>query len=250
VSPGASQRIAVIIPARFASERLPGKPLADICGKPMVVRVLERVKRARVVERALVATDDERIANAVREHGGEVVMTSEHCASGTDRVAEAARSLPEEFGVIFNVQGDEPLIEPIALELLAGAFRDDAVKMATLVYALPPTELQKPQVVKVVRSRKHDALYFSRSPIPMVRDGGRHEYLGHVGIYGFRREFLQEFSKLPPTPLERAERLEQLRALEYGVPIRVVATPYRGFGVDTPEDLERARTSFAQLKEE
>ena len=241
------QRVAVVIPARFASERLPGKPLADLCGKPMIVRVLERCRRARNIDRILVATDDERIASAVRAEGGEAVMTSPHLATGTDRVAEAVRELPEEFGIILNVQGDEPLLDPTALEILAGAFSDPTVRMGTLARALPPSELAKPQVVKVVRNRKHDALYFSRAPIPFVRDGGRHEYLGHVGVYGYRRAFLLEFAELRALPLERAEKLEQLRALEYGIPIRVLASPYAGFGVDTPEDLEAARKAFSEL---
>jgi 3-deoxy-manno-octulosonate cytidylyltransferase (CMP-KDO synthetase) len=239
----------VVIPARFASERLPGKPLADIAGKPMIVRVLERCRQARGVDRVLVATDDPRIAEAVQAHGGEAALTSDLCPSGTDRVAEAARTLPEEFGVILNVQGDEPLIEPFAIEALAGAFADERVKMATLARPLPKNEVDNPHVVKVVRNRRGDALYFSRSPIPFVRDGGRAEFLGHVGIYGYRRAFLYEFAELAPTPHERAEKLEQLRALEHGVPIRVLATPYAGFGVDTPEDLERARAAYAQLKE-
>lgn len=241
------QRVAAVIPARFASERLPGKPLADICGKPMIVRVLERAQRARTVDRVLVATDDARIADAVRAAGGEVVLTGEHCPTGTDRVAEAVRTLPEEFGIILNVQGDEPLLDPTALEILVSAFRDESVKMATLARALPPSELTKPQVVKVVRNRKHDALYFSRSPIPFVRDGGRHEYLGHIGIYGYRRAFLYEFAELRSLPLEKAEKLEQLRALEHGIPIRVLAAPWSGIGVDTPEDLEAARKAFAAL---
>jgi 3-deoxy-manno-octulosonate cytidylyltransferase (CMP-KDO synthetase) len=241
------QRVAVIIPARFASERLPGKPLADIAGKPMVVRVLQRCQRARNVQRVLVATDDERIALAVRAEGGEAVLTSPHCPTGTDRVAEAARTLPDSVEIILNVQGDEPLIDPTALEILVGAFNDEKVRMATLARALPPAELAKPQVVKVVRNRLHDALYFSRAAIPFVRDGGRHEYLGHVGIYGFRRAFLYEFAELRSLPLEKAEKLEQLRALEHGIPIRVLATPYAGFGVDTPEDLEAARLAYSEL---
>jgi 3-deoxy-manno-octulosonate cytidylyltransferase (CMP-KDO synthetase) len=243
-------QVAVVIPARLASERLPRKPLADIHGKPMVVRVLERCRKARNITRCLVATDSVEIAEAVRAHGGEAVMTSDLHPSGTDRVAEAARGLPPELEVILNVQGDEPLIDPLAIEVLANAFNDPKVRMATLVRALPREEVANPNVVKVVRSRRHDALYFSRSPLPFVRDGGRAEYLGHVGIYGYRREFLFEFAELPPTPLERAEKLEQLRALEHGIPIRVLATPYAGIGVDTPEDLERARAAFASLKED
>ncbi len=239
----------MVIPARFASERFPGKPLADLAGKPMVVRVLERCRRARGVDRVWVATDDARIADAVRAHGGDVAMTSDLCPSGTDRVAEAARELPPEFQVILNVQGDEPLIEPFAIEALAMAFNDARVRMATLARALPRSEIDNPNVVKVVRNRKGDAMYFSRSPIPMVRDGGRAEFLGHVGIYGYRRDFLAEFAELAPTPLERAEKLEQLRALEHGIPIRVMATPYAGIGVDTPADLEKVRAAFAQLQE-
>ena len=244
-----AQRVAVIIPARFASERLPGKPLADIAGKPMIVRVLERCRKARGVDLVWVATDDARIADAVRAHGGEVAMTSDLCPSGTDRVAEAALTLPPEFGVILNVQGDEPLIEPFAIEALAGAFSDEKVRMATLARSLPRSEVDNPNVVKVVRNRRGDAMYFSRSPIPFVRDGGRAEYLGHVGIYGYRRAFLAEFTELAATPHERAEKLEQLRALEHGIPIRVLATPYAGVGVDTAEDLERARAAYAQLQE-
>jgi 3-deoxy-manno-octulosonate cytidylyltransferase (CMP-KDO synthetase) len=238
--------VVVVIPARFASERLPGKPLADIAGKPMIVRVAQQCRKARGVDQVLVATDDERIRDAVVAEGFQAVMTSAHCATGTDRVAEAVRGLGPEYDIVLNVQGDEPLIEPVALEILAGAFRDKAVKMATLARSLPPAEVSKPQVVKVVRNRLHDAMYFSRSPIPFVRDGGRAEFLGHVGIYGFRRAFLETFAALPPTPHERAEKLEQLRALEHGHPIRVLVAPYDGFGVDTAEDLARARLEFAE----
>ena len=215
----------------------------------MIVRVLERCRRARGVDGVWVTTDDARIAEAVKAHGGEVLMTSDLCPSGTDRVAEATLALPAEYEVILNVQGDEPLIEPFAIEALAGAFTDPKVKMATLARALPRSEVDNPNVVKVVRNRRGDAMYFSRSPIPFVRDGGRAEFLGHVGIYGYRRAFLAEFAELSNTPHERAEKLEQLRALEHGIPIRVLATPYAGFGVDTPEDLERARAAFAQLQE-
>ena len=241
------RRVAAIIPARFASQRLPGKPLADLCGQPMIARVIERVKQARTVDGVWVATDDPRIAEAAQQAGAVAVLTSPHCPTGTDRVAEVAQTLPGDFEIVLNVQGDEPLLEPTALEILVSAFRDPEVRMATLARALPPSELSKPQVVKVVRNRKHDALYFSRAAIPFVRDGGRHEYLGHVGLYGFTRAFLQAFTALRPGPLEKAEKLEQLRALEHGVPIRVLATPYAGFGVDTPEDLEAARRAFAEL---
>ncbi|HEY0839395.1 MAG TPA: 3-deoxy-manno-octulosonate cytidylyltransferase [Vulgatibacter sp.] len=236
-------RTAVVIPARFTSERLPGKPLAEIHGKPMIVRVLERARAARGVDSVVVATDDERIAAAVREAGGEAAMTPSDCPSGSDRCAFAARRLGE-LDVVVNVQGDEPLLDPGAIEDLLGAFADPAVEMATLARALEPGELENPNVVKVVRNLRGDALYFSRAAIPHRRDPVA-EPRAHVGIYAFRAEFLQAFTRLPPTPLERTEKLEQLRALEHGHAIRVLDTSYRSIGVDTPEDLERVRDLVA-----
>ncbi len=237
-----AMRSAVIIPARFASERLPGKPLADICGKPMIVRVLERALEARGVSRAVVATDDERIAGAVRDAGGEVVMTPSDCPSGSDRCAHAALALGP-LDVVVNVQGDEPLLDPGAIEALLGAFEDPGVVMATLARPLERAERENPNVVKVVCDRRGDALYFSRAAIPFRRGAPEIEASGgaHVGIYGFRADFLQAFTRLSPTPLEQIEKLEQLRALEHGYPIRVIGTGYRSIGVDTPEDLERVR---------
>lgn len=229
----------VVIPAREQSERLPGKPLADICGKPMIVHVLERAREARGIERVLVATDSERIAAAVRAAGGEAVMTGADCASGTDRCAEAARGL-EGAEVVINVQGDEPLLDPLAIERLLEAFEAPEVRMATLARPLEPEERENPHVVKVVRDLRGDALYFSRASIPHPRREGV-DPLAHVGIYGYRRDFLEHFASLPPTPLERTEGLEQLRALEHGHRIRVLVTSYRSIGVDTPEDLERVR---------
>lgn len=233
----------VVIPAREKSERLPEKPLAPIAGKPMIVRVLERAERARGVDKVLVATDSERIAAAVREAGGEAIMTSESCASGTDRCAEAARGLPN-AEVIVNVQGDEPLLDPRAIERLLEAFEDAEVEMATLARPLAPEEWENPHVVKLVRDLRGDALYFSRASIPYPRGEGAAP-LAHVGIYGYRRDFLERLASLPPTPLERTERLEQLRALEHGHRIRVLVTDYRSVGVDTPEDLERVRKIFS-----
>lgn len=232
------RRVVVVIPAREQSERLPGKPLADILGKPMVVRVMERASLARGIARVVVATDSPRIAAAVRERGGEAVMTPSDCPSGTDRCAVAARSLDAE--VVVNVQGDEPLLEPEAVESLVLAFDDPSVEMATLARPLAPGEAENPNVVKVVRDLRGDALYFSRAPIPFARGEGAAP-LAHVGLYGFRREFLQRFASLPPTPLERTERLEQLRALEHGHRIRVLETAYLSLGVDTQEDLDRVR---------
>ena len=233
--------VAVIIPARFASERLPGKPLADIAGKPMVVHVLERARAARGVGRAVVATDDERIAAAVRASGGEAVMTPASCASGSDRCARAAEALGP-LDVVVNVQGDEPLLAPAAIEAVIAAFADGAVEMATLARPLAGGEWENPNVVKVVRDARGDALYFSRAPIPHRRGGGVPALArAHVGIYGFTAAFLRRFTALPATPLEGEEKLEQLRALEHGHRIRVIDTDYTAFGIDTPEDLARVR---------
>jgi len=237
-------RTAVVIPARFASERLPGKPLADIHGKAMIVRVLERARAADGVYAVVVATDDEHIAAAVREAGGDVAMTPPDCPSGSDRCAHAARQLGE-LDIVVNVQGDEPLLDPAAIEELLGAFSDPTVEMATLARPLEEGELDNPNVVKVVRNLRGDALYFSRAAIPFRR-GEAAAPRAHVGIYAFRAAFLQAFTKLAPTPLERTERLEQLRALEHGHAIRVLDTNYRSVGVDTPEDLERVRALLAR----
>ncbi len=237
--PGAS--VAVVIPARYGSTRLPGKPLADIAGRPMIQHVIERCRRARGVAEVLVATDDERVAKAAREGGVRAVLTSPECASGTDRVAEVARGHAAE--IFINVQGDEPLLEPGAIEELAHCLRG-GVPMATLCRpAQPGEDLTDPNTVKVALDQRGDALYFSRSPIPFFRDGRPPGALSfvHVGIYGYQRDFLFQFAALPPGRLERAERLEQLRALEHGHKIRVVPTPYASVSVDTPEDLERVR---------
>jgi 3-deoxy-manno-octulosonate cytidylyltransferase (CMP-KDO synthetase) len=234
----------VIIPARYGATRFPGKPLALLAGKPLVAHVAERARKARGVSRVAVATDDERIAAAARGCGAEAVMTGP-AACGTDRVAEAARGMgPAE--VVVNLQGDEPLVEPAAIEALLGAMEDGSVQMATLSRPLEAGELGRPQVVKVVTGENGDALYFSRAAIPHRREGGESPLArAHVGMYAFRAPFLQEFARLPQGRLEREESLEQLRALEHGHGIRVVETEYRGFGVDTPEDLERARALLA-----
>ena len=251
-----SLAIVAIIPARFASTRFPGKPLSDILGKPMIQHVYERASRAHCIDRLLVATDDERVARAVAGFGGEVVMTSPHHASGTDRLAEVAHTLID-ASILVNVQGDEPLLDPEGIDLAVGAMtRDPSVALATL--SMPLTDLEEmlsPGVVKVVMDEAGDALYFSRSPIPLVRSvtGGFREgaraavALGiarkHVGLYVYRREALQRFAALAPSPLEEAEGLEQLRALHHGMRIRVAPmhTSTGGVAVDTPEDLERVR---------
>jgi 3-deoxy-manno-octulosonate cytidylyltransferase (CMP-KDO synthetase) len=234
-------RIAVVIPARFASERLPGKPLAEIAGKPMIAHVVERCRRARGIAELLVATDDARIRDALAPTGVRVEMTSPEHASGTDRVAEVARKL--EASALINVQGDEPLIEPAAIEELAGILRT-GVPMATLCRpAHDGEDLSDPNLVKVVLDAKGNALYFSREPIPHYRGGRPPNTISfvHVGLYGYQRDFLFQLAALPVGRLERAERLEQLRALEHGHPIRVIPTPYGSVSVDTAEDLARVR---------
>ncbi len=239
------RRVAVIIPARFGAQRFPGKPLADLGGKPLVSHVIERARRARGVDLVAVATDDRRIAAAAERSGARALLTGE-AATGTDRVAEAVRRLDPRADVVVNLQGDEPLVEPEAIESLAAAMVEGGPAMATLARPLDPEELSRPQVVKVVCDRQGDALYFSRAPIPARRGGGPSPLArAHVGLYAFTAAFLETFASLPRGELEREEELEQLRALEHGFRIRVVATRYRGFGVDTPEDLARARALLA-----
>ncbi len=238
------RRITVIIPARYGAQRFPGKPLADLAGRPVIAHVIERARRARGVDAVVVATDDERIARASERAGAEAMLTGD-APTGTDRVAEAARRLRPAPDVIVNLQGDEPLIEPEAIETLLAAM-ESGVVMGTLARPLGEGELGRPQVVKVVADRRGDALYFSRAPIPHRRSGGDSPLArAHVGIYAFTAAFLQEFASLPPGRLEAEESLEQLRALEHGHRIRVADTRYTGFGIDTPEDLERARAILA-----
>ena len=248
-----------MIPARFGSTRLPGKPLSDIHGKPMIQHVHERVRRARRPDRVLVATDDERIAAVVRGFGGEVVMTSREHATGTDRLAEAARSTDAE--IVVNVQGDEPLVDPEGIDAAVDALaRGPGLDISTLSLPLRDVEeMLSPSVVKVVSDARGEALYFSRSPIPHVRQGASGDARAaaeaavqrglarkHVGLYVYRRESLLRFAALPPSPLEAAEGLEQLRALEHGMRIRVVEREgAAGPAVDTPEDLERVRALMA-----
>ncbi len=229
-----------VIPARWGSTRFPGKPLALLAGRPLVLQVLEACRRSGAFEDVRVATDDERIAAAVESAGGPVERTASHHPSGTDRVAEVAARLPPEVEVVVNVQGDEPLIHPEALRALAGAFQDPEVEMATLVRPLRDDERTNPNVVKAVVDLRWDALYFSRADVPFARDGAVVERWAHQGLYGYRRGTLLRLASLEPTPLERAEALEQLRALENGIRIRCVRTSHATIGVDTPEDLARA----------
>ena len=237
-------RILGVIPARFASSRFPGKSLAVIAGKPMLQHVYERASQARYLSKLVIATDDERIHKAARAFGAKVLMTSAEHPSGTDRAAEIAAS-EENAGVIVNIQGDEPLIDPAAIDAAVLALLDDPnLPMATLKKCIEdPSEINNPNVVKVVTDLAGDAIYFSRCPIPYVRAEGI-AHFKHIGLYVYRRELLLAYSGLPVGPLERVECLEQLRALENGYRIRVVETEYESLGVDTPEDLERVAALF------
>lgn len=237
-------KIVGIIPARYGASRFPGKPLALIAGKPLLQHVVERCRLAKALREVIVATDDERIRQVAAEFC-RVEMTAPDHPSGTDRVAEVARRLDCE--AVINIQGDEPLIDPAVIDAVAGALAD--APMATAATPLrDPAEYENPNVVKVVVSVQGRALYFSRRPIPYVREAAARPaseqlaafpFLKHVGIYGYRREALLQLVQWPVSPLEQAEKLEQLRALEHGLPIAVVRVDYDGVGVDVPEDVAR-----------
>jgi 3-deoxy-manno-octulosonate cytidylyltransferase (CMP-KDO synthetase) len=241
-----------IIPARWGSTRFPGKPLHVIADKPVLRHVWERCRRAKTLDSVIIATDDMRIAEAAFEWGAEVALTSSHHHSGTDRVAEVAAAA-KQFGFIINIQGDEPLIEPALINRLVNKLRSDpTIGMVTAAHPFrDPADATSPNQVKVVIDLKGHALYFSRAPIPHPGSAGlqsaaskkprsqdRHKFLRHQGIYGFRRELLLRFVKWKPTPLERAESLEQLRALENGVTVHVLVTRHGSPGVDTLQDAD------------
>jgi 3-deoxy-manno-octulosonate cytidylyltransferase (CMP-KDO synthetase) len=238
--------IITVIPARYASQRLPAKPLVDLLGKPMIQRVYEQVKLAMLPGQVVVATDDDRIADVVRRFGGDVVMTSPDIKSGSDRVAAVAREMPGDIYV--NIQGDEPLIAPEMIDQAIRVVLDDpTAEVGTLVKKIESLEeLCNPSVVKVVFGSDRSALYFSRSEIPYVRDAGdRSQWLGqstfykHIGIYVFRREFLLKYAAMPESNLERSEKLEQLRILENGHKIKVGITDHDSIPIDTPHDVAR-----------
>lgn len=249
-------RLLAIIPARYASTRFPAKPLAQLGGKPIVQRVYEQV--AKVVERVVVATDDERIYDTVISFGGEVVMTSAEHRSGTDRCAEAFEKLSYEADIIINVQGDEPFIAAEQIESLVRCFDNEGVDIATLVKPFAECDgidaLENPNSPKVVVNKRGEAIYFSRSVVPYLRDVERSEWLKHhtfykhVGIYAFRAKTLGEVTALAQTPLEKAESLEQLRWLENGYKIGVGITHIETIGIDTPEDLQRAELFLKEQK--
>jgi 3-deoxy-manno-octulosonate cytidylyltransferase (CMP-KDO synthetase) len=236
-----------VIPARFASTRLPGKALADIAGVPMIVRVWQRARKATSLQRVLIATDDERIASAVHEAGGDVQMTAISHPSGTDRIAEVARRIPADIYV--NVQGDQPFVAPEDIDAVVREMSaEPALAMATLgAPIIDSNEWRNPNKVKIVCDNRGNALYFSRSPIPFFRDntGVPKAALRHVAVYGYRHDFLLKFAALAPGRLEQTEKLEQLRAMEHGYQIRVVESVAPSLEVDTPEDLARANAEAA-----
>jgi 3-deoxy-manno-octulosonate cytidylyltransferase (CMP-KDO synthetase) len=241
-------KIVCIIPSRYESLRFPGKPLADLCGKPMIQHVYERVLKANIVSSVAVATDDERIFAAVEKFGGHAIMTSVKHLSGTDRIAEAVSGLDlEDSDIVVNIQGDQPLFEPAQIEeVVRPLLNDPTVPMSTLVYKIVrDEEITHPNAVKTVFDRNHFAVYFSRATIPFVRDSGQEvSYYKHHGIYAYRKEFLHVFTRLPEGVLEKLEALEQLRAIEHGYRIKVVETLYDSVEVDTPLELDRVRTKI------
>ncbi len=239
-----------VIPARWASTRFPAKMIAPIAGKPLIQRVLERARQAKLLSEVIVATDDQRIADCVAAIGGRAGMTQPDHPSCTDRVAEGARKI--RCDIVVNIQGDEPLIEPCVIDSLARALaKDRSASMATLAQVAEEQDLENPNVVKMIVNRQGRAIYFSRHAIPYVRDAAaesaakrlkRFRFLKHPGMYAYRRDFLLKLVKLPPSPLELAERLEQLRVIENGYTIKVVETAHSSIGVDTPEDVARVES--------
>ena len=242
-------RILGVIPARYLSSRFPGKALVSIAGKMMLQHVWERALMAKYVSDVVIATDDERIRKACEMFGARVVMTRNDHVSGTDRVAEAASASNAE--IVVNIQGDEPLIDPAAIDAaVLGLLDQDDVPMGTLKKQIErPDDIVDPNVVKVVTDAQGNAIYFSRSAIPYIRDTENAlPYFKHIGLYVYRRDFLLSYSSLPVGPLEKVEKLEQLRALENGFKIRVVDTDYDSLGVDTPEDWRRVEEIFHKFK--
>jgi 3-deoxy-manno-octulosonate cytidylyltransferase (CMP-KDO synthetase) len=239
-------KITGIIPARYASTRFPGKPLIDIGGKSMIRRVYEQASKSQLLRQVIVATDDERIAEHVSGFGGKAHLTSAAHQSGTDRCAEVAASHPDS-DVFINIQGDEPFIDPRQIDLLCHCFQQADTNLATLVKKIGDiSELLSYNTPKVVFNQNHEAIYFSRNPIPFLRDQEpgdwlqHHSFYKHIGIYGYRKEALQQITKLPVSALEQAEALEQLRWIENGFRIKIAVTEVESISIDTPQDLENA----------
>lgn len=241
-------KIAGIIPARYGSTRLEGKPLKDILGKPMIYYVYQAALQAKLLDQVIVATDDERILQAVKDFGGRAQMTSISHSTGTDRIAEVAKNIDAE--IVVNIQGDEPLLDPRVIDEAIAPMLDDPDLMAcTLCRQITSEEdLHNPNVVKTVFDLNGYALYFSRSLIPFPRKAEGHRAFEHIGIYVYRKDFLMRYITMPQTPLETSESLEQLRILENGIKLKVVATQfeYNGLSVDTAEDLARVREILAE----
>jgi 3-deoxy-manno-octulosonate cytidylyltransferase (CMP-KDO synthetase) len=232
-------KTAAVIPARYASSRFPGKALAKIMGQPMIIRVLKAVEKSKLIDEVYVATDDLRIKNAVEKAGGRAIMTSAQHKSGTDRIAEAAQEI--EADLIVNIQGDEPLIKAESIEQALKPFAEEPeLKMSTLKRKISAAEAENPDLVKVITDKDDYAIYFSRSKIPYYRDAGGEgqNYFQHIGLYVYRRDFLLKFAEMDRTSLEKAESLEQLRALENGYKIKVLETEAKLIGVDRREDIE------------
>ncbi|NIA15824.1 MAG: 3-deoxy-manno-octulosonate cytidylyltransferase [Nitrospiraceae bacterium] len=246
-----SCKVLTIIPARFASTRFPGKIIAPLAGKPLVVHTYERALQARLVSDVVIATDAQEVAEAVRPFGANVVMTRPDHPSGTDRIAEVAANTDAD--IIVNVQGDEPLIDPNTIDATIRPLLDEpGLPMATVRHQITdPDKIADPNIVKVIADASGHAIYFSRTPIPYIRDEADRAanpacYWQHIGLYVYRRDFLLEYAQMPQTPLEQLEKLEQLRVIENGYSIAVVGTEYTCVGVDTPEDLELVRSMLEQ----
>lgn len=245
-----------IIPARYASTRFPGKPLVDIAGKTMIQRVYEQASKAKSLSKVVVATDDDRIAGEVTNFGGEFIFTSSDHQSGTDRCAEVIETLTG-YDIVINIQGDEPFIEPAQIDLLTSCFTEEKVQLATLIKSIQSQEsVYNPNSPKVVIDVNGRALYFSRSPIPFIRNGEpgvwaeKHQFYQHIGIYGYRTEALKAITQLPPSSLEIAESLEQLRWIENGFYIQTKVTDLETVAIDTPEDLLKLNNLLDALKHE
>ena len=232
-----------VIPARYGSTRFEGKVLKDLCGKPVIQHVYERAKKARLLDDLIVAADDDRIIKAVEKFGGKAAFTSKSHSTGTDRLTEVVNDI--DVKIVVNIQGDEPLINPMVIDDLVRAMQDDeTISMATVVKrSFSLEEFRSPDVVKAILNEHNFALYFSRAPIPTLLNPSlnEHFFYKHIGIYAFNKDFLFQFKKLPPSYLEKNERLEQLRALEHGYKIKAIETVFETVGVDTPQDLELAR---------
>ena len=240
-------KTAIIIPARYGSSRLEGKPLIEVNGKPIIQWVYEKAQQAKLADMIIVATDDERIFNAVKAFGGDVEMTSASHKCGSDRIREVVERHPE-ISYIVNLQGDEPLIKPESIDAVAKNVQEDEnADISTLIRVLTDeVEINNPNLVKCVVDNNGYALYFSRSKIPYERNSGIATFYGHLGIYGYKREALMKMTSLPQTPLERTESLEQLRALEHGMKIKTSVVDFVPVGIDTLEDLEKFKEIISQ----